>query len=289
MSYAKILTPFMNARSAERSFQAAASLARAFKAHIDAVHMRLQPPSSTAAYYPYPYAYIPIDVKEFENAARVLAGELEDVFNAQSRRLNVSVMDEADHAQSKGATASWTDSSGDFPERMAARARCADLVVLAHPDDESPVYENTLIEELLFQSGRPLFLARRDSQDLPKNVVVGWSGSLEGARAVHGALPLLQRAENVTVSCVGPISAGVEPPEKLVSHLRLHGVRAQSVSKSVEKGEDAETVFADYARSQGAELVVMGAYSHSRWREAILGGFTKTMLGQSDFSLLMAH
>ncbi len=289
MTYAKILTPFMNTKSAEGSFAAAASLAREFKAHIDVVHMQVQPPASTSAYYPYPYAYIPVDVKEFEEAARVLATELKGTFDAQCRRLNLNVMEESRHAQSEGATASWTEASGDFPARMAARARCADLTVLAHPDGESPIYENTLIEELLFQSGRPLLLARRDFETVPKTIVIGWSGSLEGARAIAGALPLLKRADNVSVVCVGTVSTAIESPEAVVSHLRLHGVRAQSVAKALDKGEDAETVFADFARRQGAELIVMGAYSHSRWREAILGGFTRKMLGQDEFSLLMAH
>ena len=289
MTYQKIMAPFFNERSAERSFKAGAILAKRFKAHIDAVHLRQNPPVPTSAYHPFPYAYMPVDVAELEEAAEKLAGDLASLFAKLVDENQITVMADGNHTPSDGATASWTDASGAFPESLSARARICDLIVFAKPDETSPIYEEGVLEEFLFQSGKPVYITSGTETDAPRRVIVGWNGGREAARAIAASMPILQDADDVHVVCVGEPPLDVEPSASVVSYLKLHGVHAKAIDAPMEKGEDADDVFADIITQKNADLVVMGAYSHSRWRELVLGGFTRAMLRQSKVSLLLAH
>ena len=88
---------------------------------------------------------------------------------------------------------------------------------------------------------------------------------------------------------MGDLDLGCEPAERVAVHLKLHGVHAQAAQIALNKGDDAEEKFLSHAAQQGAELIVMGAYAHSRLQEMIWGGFTRHLLRESPIPLFMAH
>jgi nucleotide-binding universal stress UspA family protein len=125
----------------------------------------------------------------------------------------------------------------------------------------------------------------------PARVVVGWNQSAEALRAAKQALPLLQEGAEVEVTSIDPPPVGTErsdPGGPLCQYLARHGVKA-AVTVLARSRPRISEVLSGHVMDRGADMLVMGAYSHSRLREAILGGATRDMLHQGKIAVLMAH
>ena len=183
----------------------------------------------------------------------------------------------------------------DVARVIALHARHADLVVLGQPDPESTVtgHRQTL-EEIVLSAGRPALVVPYigPAKTLGERVVVAWDAGREAARAVNDALPILRRAKAVTVLSINPRPGidghGEEPGADLAVHLARHGVKVE-VQHS--KGEEIGVGNAILSRlaDRGADLLVMGAYGHSRLRELVLGGATRRILQNMTVPTLMSH
>ena len=177
-----------------------------------------------------------------------------------------------------------------------ALARRSDLVVIGQADprrrDTAIMQEE--IEAILMRAGRPvLILPYVGSFDLPPGrVLIGWNGSREAARSVHDALPLLKRAENVTV-----LSVATDPSEDweveigavdVAAHLAHHGVNVM-VSRTVADGVPEAAALLNEASDLGIGLLVTGAYGQTPMRERVLGGVTRSLLTGMTVPVLMSH
>ncbi len=293
MTIKKMMVPFFEQEMSERAFNAASAFAKEFKAHLDVVHMRqrITPSLPGNVYYPIAVTYVEENFDILQEVAEQRAAELKKKFKKLCSERSVSVLEKAEHTDDKSATATWTDTDKNLPYDLATRARVADITIMARPSDHAPQYTMDLIEEIIFQSGQSVLIVGQNHtiDEFPKTVMVAWDGGREAARAVRAALPVLQRAETVTVTAVGELPWGAEPAENLAAYLKLHGVHANHMHPNTDKHDDPEEVLLGRAKSKGADLIVMGAYSHNRWREMVLGGFTRFMLRHSDIPLLMAH
>jgi len=183
-----------------------------------------------------------------------------------------------------------------LPAQMVAvmHARHADLSVLAAPFGDSRNPMEDLAIELLMQSGRPVLLVppnhvRRNS---PLHAVIAWQPTKEATRAVHDALPLLRTYQTIDVLIVDPRSGeeghGEQPGADIGAHLARHGLRVNVIVQP-SMGETVEACILRYVFESGADLVVAGGYSHSRFREQILGGVTRTLLHGCPVPLLLSH
>lgn len=194
-----------------------------------------------------------------------------------------------------GIPGEWRCVEGSTREQAALHARYVDLAVLGQADpDGAPPGAAAAIEAVLFDSGRPVLVVPY-AGSLPtfgERVLVGWNASAQSARAVHDALPLLVGAGSVVVSAVNPrrgIDAhGEEPGADIARHLARHGVKV-TVEHSVAPEIGAGDLLLNRASEISADLIVVGAYGHSRLRETILGGVTRTLLQQMTVPVLMAH
>jgi len=180
----------------------------------------------------------------------------------------------------------------EIPEHLAREARLCDLamVPLRGPDAS----EQDIVEQLVFESGRPILVFPEDpDRMLPAsldNVAVAWDFSPPAARAVADALPFLRRAKRVRVFTViddKPIDKS-HSVVRLAKHLARHGVEV--VSEDIKSdGHAIGNVFKNYVAKHKADLLVMGAYGHSRIREFILGGATKSILLHPPTWVLLSH
>lgn len=184
--------------------------------------------------------------------------------------------------------------SEEFPHDFAYTARHADLTVLGQPRDGDPLIgQYALVERCLFASGRPVIIVPASPAKLASKgtVVAAWDGSAEAARAINDALTFLKPAARV-VLLIGVLEAVEEEDavrtEDMVAHLRRHGVEAETMRVNAKEGEIGKVLLAS-AKELGADILVMGAFHHSRWREFILGGVTLTMLEEATIPLFMAH
>jgi nucleotide-binding universal stress UspA family protein len=184
------------------------------------------------------------------------------------------------------------DILNDAAEDVVAReARAADTFVALRPNG-APQEPEHLVEGVLFGSGRHLFLVpnRRPAKTTFKRIVLAWNGSRESARAVAEALPYLHNAEAavVVVDDEPPLETKAILGTDLVKHLKHHAVNADLHRVRMRENDVGMTLIAE-ARRLKADLIVMGAYGHSRVREWLLGGTTYTLLHKAPIPLLIAH
>ncbi len=204
----------------------------------------------------------------------------------------------------KGNGVRWSTESGvaqiaDLGRHVAAHARFADLVILPKPygKDRDAVELEPTIEAAMFQGQAPVLMvpeasgATPNPVSTPKSVLVAWNESPEALRAIRAALPFLQAAEVVHIVIIDPPAHGPNrsDPGGLISQfLARHGVNVEIeiLSKTLPRVSE---VLLRHATDTSSEMIVMGAYGHSRFREAILGGATRNMLESADIPVLMAH
>ncbi|MCB2096805.1 MAG: universal stress protein [Parvularculaceae bacterium] len=290
MAVKKIFVPLQNAAAAETSLKAAIAIARRHKAHIDALHIRQRPNVPAGGYYPVGVIFVDEHLSELKEALEAEAAALKEIFDRVMNAEGVAIVASAAHRDDAGATASWRDQQGVLPFDLSAAARVSDLIVFGCSADELGYPDANLIEEAIFQSGRPVIVTPPAKfERTPRRILVAWNGGREAARALSAAMPLFEETDAALVLSVGAIPADLEGPEKAAELLRLHGVKAEAKRRAPEGDAAAEDELLAVAKDWKADLIVMGAYSHSRWRELVLGGFTRKLLKQSDFPLFLAH
>jgi nucleotide-binding universal stress UspA family protein len=180
----------------------------------------------------------------------------------------------------------------EIPKRLVGEARLRDIAMV--PLREADEAEQDIAELLVFESGRPVLVFPDDSKrELArsfKNVAVAWDLSRPATRAIADALPILQKASQVRVFSVvddKPIDKS-QSSAKLAKHLARHGVEVVLEDVKSERREIG-AVFEAYVREHKSDLLVMGAYGHSRTREFILGGATKSILSRPPTWVFLSH
>ncbi|MDA5557226.1 universal stress protein [Shimia sp. MMG029] len=182
----------------------------------------------------------------------------------------------------------------DLGRHVASRARFSDLVILPKPYGKNCGTElEPTIEAALFEGQAPVLMVPESVAPMttPKTVCLAWNESAEALVAARAALPFLKMAETVHVIVVDPPSHGPnrsDPGGLLSQYLARHGVNVQVdvLSKTQPRVSD---VLLRHATDTDADLMVMGAYGHSRFREAILGGATRNMLEHAPLPVFLAH
>lgn len=187
-----------------------------------------------------------------------------------------------------GPSAQISQESGSQSAWVAQYGRFADLVVMGRggPDDGAA----ETLEAALMDTGKPLLIAPAAAPaSLGRRIVIAWKDTPEAARAVSCALPFIGQADQVTiVTVIDDADAKDESGSRLLRALRWHN-KAVEVRTLLRGGASAVDVLHREAESLGADLLVMGGYSHSRLREVVFGGFTRRTLGSATIPVLMAH
>jgi nucleotide-binding universal stress UspA family protein len=183
------------------------------------------------------------------------------------------------------------DTAPDAAEMFGLTARHYDLSVVAQAQPQDDIIEGLTIAAALFDSGRPVLVVpyiQREGLKLGR-VMVCWDGSRSAARAVADALPLLQRAGQVDVVTVEADERRNElRGAQIAEHLARHKIKVDLKSLVAPDSEVANVILSQTADSE-ADLIVMGGYGHSRFREFVLGGVTRGILGSMTAPVLMAH
>lgn len=170
------------------------------------------------------------------------------------------------------------------------QARAADLVIVARQGSEDAGQGRMALSpgDLVMDLGRPLLVVPPDVEHLAaRHIVVAWKDTREARRAVWDALPFLKKAETVTVLSVGS-GAEEQGATDVSEYLALHGVASRAVIRPNSASSAADEI-TGYAREQNADLIVCGAYGHSRMREWMFGGMTADLLESTPVCCLMSH
>jgi nucleotide-binding universal stress UspA family protein len=176
---------------------------------------------------------------------------------------------------------------GSEVDEVLRFGRLSDLTVVARPGAEEEGGLSTTFDAALFDSGRPVLLVPAMPAAGLGSVAVAWDRSREATRAVGAALPLLTAAEKVVILAAREPGSEAEPSE-LAAYLALHGVAARTWAFTPGSGSLGEALLEEAAKAE-ADLLVMGAYGHSRLREMVLGGVTRAILGDAAIPVLLMH
>ena len=257
----------------------AARLAKHFGGRLDGIYV-----VPALRLYPVVTVHVPPEVFEAQRKVfRQRGEEVRAVFEEACRALAV------EHGWH--LFESFTPLVADTVIQMA---RPRDLVVAAQPPvHEEPDEEADFADRLVMETGRPvLFVPREGRRDTRfGHVVVGWNDTREATRALHDALPLLRRAKRVEIVWVDPPQqrdGGHDSLADVVRALKRHEVPAEAVPLAAEGRAAGEMLLIHAARS-GADLVVSGAWGHSRLREYVFGGATRHLLAETNLPIFMAH
>ena len=188
-----------------------------------------------------------------------------------------------------GPTLSFESVAGREEDIVAQRSRLYDMAVVPHPEADEDVSSSDALHAVLFDSGRPVLVAPRNApKTIGKRVCCAWNGSAESAAAMAAALPWLHRAEAIRVLYADEYQRRGPDVDGILRYLRWHEVTAEkTLFKPQTKDVGAGLLGA--ARDFQADLLCMGAYSHSRLRQLILGGVTRHVLENSDMPVLMCR
>ncbi|WP_119458909.1 universal stress protein [Rhodospirillaceae bacterium SYSU D60014] len=263
----------------DAALQMAVTAARQFSAHLDVLHVRADPETM-----------IPI-VGEGMSGAMV-EQMMDAMTKAAEERVRRARAGFDAFCAGSGLSVAWRDTEGREPEEVAFAGRCSDLIVIAGAEAEGEGNLAATLDAALFDSARPVLVASQPlsssmAPSMGAHAAICWNGSIQSARAVGAALPFLRHAERVTVLTADEADRRV-PAAMLRSYLARHDIRAMDEpfklgSRSIGKG------LLEQAKAVQADLIVMGAYGHSRLREMILGGATRELLSSSSLPVLMAH
>jgi nucleotide-binding universal stress UspA family protein len=181
------------------------------------------------------------------------------------------------------------DSYATLRENFIASARPSDVVILTRPGHYLS-FERSLVEAMLFTSGRPIVLVPPEwarGARLEK-AMIAWDGGGRAARAIGDAMPLLSRAGEVEIVCVPEDASKSIPSADLAAHLARHCMKVAVTNLPIQDGGVAQTI-RSHAAIMKADLLVMGGYAHPRMLETILGGVTNDMLSGAEFPVFLSH
>ena len=279
MGYKTILT-VVTQPGQDAQIDAAVALARREDAHLDVFCLGVDH-TQTGYYYAGASAYV---FQEAIDRAMASAETLEAEVRARLSAEDIRWSAESAVAQMGGVSA-----------LIAQRVRFADLVVLTKPYGAAATPDaEAVVEAALFEGGCPVLVlpeGQTSVDQIGRRVLIGWNQSDEALMAVRRALPLLKAADAVEIAVVAPSPhspEGSDPGGALCQMLTRHGVKCD-IAVLAKTLPTVSEVLNRRAAETGADLIVMGAYSHSRLREAIMGGATRHMLERASLPMLMAR
>ncbi|WP_442807950.1 universal stress protein [Trinickia soli] len=279
MSYKSILVHLDTSEAVHSRLELALSLAKRYDAYVTGFFTVFTPePGSFYVMAANAELYVEQRQRRAEQQ-----GALERLFRAELVRAHV-------HGE-------W-QSSAEFANRVVPQAaRLADLAIVGqfNRNDPDSFVAEQFVENTAIASGRPVLVVPYAGQfdEVGTHVLIAWDGSREATRALHDALPFLSRAKRVTVLTINALAG--EPPENRIPGVDIAAVisryGANVVTEEVEgvKDEPIGEMLLSRAADLSVDLIVMGCYGHSRWRELALGGATRSMLKSMTVPVLMSH
>jgi nucleotide-binding universal stress UspA family protein len=282
MSMKTILVPTENRDAMHSALETALLLARRFDSYIEGFALRWV-------------------INEYVAGADMMGGILVERFEEdiakgakQARQIFESFMDKHDVPRSAGIKESlsfcWLDEAPDGESFVGSYGRVFDVIVMNRPDANSTGLYNRAIESGLFESGRPILLSPPSPpRQIATNVLIAWNCSTEQTRAIALAMPLLQKADRVTVlTVIGGTGVPGPSAKQLIRYLKCNGISAEPLTVELGGKNTGEAILAT-AERLGCDLLIKGAYTQNRLRQMIFGGATQHVLANAALPVLLAN
>jgi nucleotide-binding universal stress UspA family protein len=276
MGFKTMLVHVDTGRSAPTRLKLSAELAARSAAHVTGLYVRR-----------------PFQAPAFSDAGPAMDSLYRTYENAAKADEALATAAFGDLIGSTSLSSEWRVVDGLAEEVVAAHARFADLAIIGQSEPDAPATTTPpdLAETVVMAGERPVLIVPHIGAAKPpgKTVLLCWNATREAARAATGALPILKKADKVIILLIDPRSDGGEQPGAgVASWLVRHGVKAV-VQRDTAADSNVGGVILSRAADHDADLIVMGLYGHSRVREWVLGGASRTLLASMTVPLLVAH
>lgn len=251
---------------------AAVALARRFDAHVVGLHIL---PTLEYLMKTVPYMAYPVEV--FTEEHEKMQARAEELWK------------DFDHTMShEGILHERHQVEGDRMHFLNFYSRCSDLTVISQGKGNYKDMTSKMTSFML-ETGLPVLAVpeERPIEVIGENILIAWNNSAQAARATHFALPLLKKAEKVTLLCIGEYGKKAVPAADIATHLARHDVNVETAQHN--DSDIPEDIVLATAREKGADMIVAGAWGHSRITEIIMGGMTKSLLANQELPVFFAH
>ena len=280
MPFKTILLSLNQVSRSDTLIDAAVSLASAHDAHLIGLYIIPAP-----RIYPAMSAHVtPVVLDEAKIFFEERASKCRETFDEAARKADV-----------RAEWRKYESSSANIADGVIEHGLQADLIMVSQANDEgNDGIENDFCERVVMEVGRPvLMIPQIGSFDtIGSNIVIGWNSTREAARAVFDAMPMLEKSQAARLIWVDPLDSGGKagnlPGSEMATTLARHGVNSTAEAMPTD-GIGPGNALLNRASDIGADLIVMGAYGHSRMREFVFGGATRTILDHMTVPILMSH
>jgi nucleotide-binding universal stress UspA family protein len=285
MAIKHILVPLTGEGDGRHVAVAALKLAQRFSAHVTAADAVAEPEfyidpigaGMTVDYYSEIQKVLEEAKARKQHAARA-------VFDAALAEVKLPLMDKPAGRQ---PSTSWAGPVSDDLRRTVLGS-LADLVVVDRPDESAGAVGMKVAVEAIFAGHRPVLVLPQGQSDVGTHAAIARNGSMEAANAVRAAMNFLTEGNRVTIIQVGDIRDDRVPADELTAYLGWHGLQS-NIHHVPDQPKATGRLIQDATRGAGADFLIMGAYTHSRLREALIGGVTAYMLKEADMPVLMGR
>ena len=276
--FKKILAPVRGTHEDAAALDVGFLLARRFGARVEAFYAAPSSPTSVTV--------DTVESKRSDEVARLEGTELYlaalALFSERLERATSIV------PQSSGLSACFSALPGPEADLVATNGRVSDLIITAHPAADEPSWPNLSLESAIRETGCPVLLIPQAVSRIGARVAIAWNGTVEVARAVRFALPLLRESEQTLVVTVGKQQCKSTSAAELVEYLRCHGVKGESVVLPLQHGSESAALLAECLARQ-ADLIVAGAFTRYRTERPTFGSMTQAMIMQTQMPVFMAQ
>ena len=281
MTPKSILVPVSGGSGSEAALETALTTAGLFRAYVELLHARVD---SNDAVPVMAEGLSGAVVDQLIDSLEVQAKERAD---AAHRLYERRCLGDGQKSLASGVTTGFKEVIGRPYDCVARAGRLFDLLVVERPGDDEDGGYPLVLEAALFETGRPVLLAPRSVHpSTARSVAVAWNDTGEAAAALGAALPFLALAETVTLLTVSD-HCDADPAE-VAQYLARHEIMAKLRNLEPDHRPVGEQILEE-AAADGADLLIMGAYGHSRLREFVLGGVTRSIVREAALPVLMAH
>ncbi len=278
-----ILVPYHEEEAARAALKVAVRLAKRFDGYIEGLLVLDEPRLTFVPGVIVPPDYLSAAADEWRRFADRARREFTQATGASGLPLQEL------ETPGKGPAAGWRERQGDEAEIVGHHGRLFDLIVVGRPEGAASRHWREIREAALFETGRPMLLAPVTAPPtLGTIVVIAWNGSSETARTIGLGMPFLLAADRVEVLTVEGHNVPGPSGAEVAAHLTRHGIAATSRSLKPDERPAGEIIL-DEAGDIGADLVLKGAFTRSRFRQVVFGGTTQHILDYAKVPVLLAH
>ncbi|NIM28892.1 MAG: universal stress protein [Gammaproteobacteria bacterium] len=278
-----ILVPFYDDDIAQNALGASWLVAEKFSSYVEALFVMRPPQIFDGEGIALAGSYM----TQLKDEERRLAESAHKRFQSVIESRGITLAEVS--TPSQGVTAGWRETEGLEGQVVGDYGRLFDLIVIGRNFGQPWIDWSVMCEAALFETGRPvLVVGAQAPSSIGERIVVAWNGSTETARCIALSMPFLARAQSVVVLTVEGWQVPGPSGDQVTAHLQRNGIKA--ISNVVEAGgRSVGEAILDETKALDADLIVKGAYTHSRLRQLVFGGATRHLLGNTPIPLFMAH